>query len=100
MKRLVVCIAALLASAFLAGNAASATMTPGSVHTIVRPTGITTTACGSGYYKNVSGVCVHSPSSSATGATARCRDSTYSYSQHASGTCSGHGGVAVWIHHP
>jgi hypothetical protein len=56
--------------------------------------------CGSGYYLNVSGHCVHSPSSSAVGATAKCRDGTYSYSEHASGTCSWHGGVAVWIHHP
>jgi Protein of unknown function (DUF3761) len=29
------------------------------------------------------------------GATAQCRDGTYSYSQHRSGTCSHHGGVAV-----
>jgi Protein of unknown function (DUF3761) len=56
--------------------------------------------CRSGYYLNVSHVCVKSPGSSAVGATAQCRDSTYSYSQHASGTCSGHGGVRVWIHHP
>jgi Protein of unknown function (DUF3761) len=31
------------------------------------------------------------------GATARCRDGTYSYSRHRSGTCSHHGGVAVWL---
>src|SRR5439155_1779842 len=31
------------------------------------------------------------------GATARCRDGTYSYSQHHSGTCSHHGGVARWL---
>ena len=31
------------------------------------------------------------------GATARCRDGTYSYSQHHQGTCSHHGGVAVWL---
>jgi hypothetical protein len=31
------------------------------------------------------------------GATARCRDGTYSYSHHRSGTCSHHGGVAVWL---
>jgi hypothetical protein len=31
------------------------------------------------------------------GATARCRDGTYSYSQHRSGTCSYHGGVAAWL---
>ena len=31
------------------------------------------------------------------GATARCRDGTYSFSQHHSGTCSHHGGVAAWL---
>jgi hypothetical protein len=31
------------------------------------------------------------------GASAQCRDGTYSYSQHRSGTCSRHGGVAVWL---
>jgi hypothetical protein len=34
------------------------------------------------------------------GATALCKDGTYSHSQKASGTCSGHGGVAVWINKP
>jgi hypothetical protein len=58
------------------------------------------TACRSGYYLNVSGVCVHRPSASPAGATAQCRDGTYSYSKHASGTCSGHHGVKVWVHHP
>lgn len=31
------------------------------------------------------------------GATATCRDGTYSYSQHRSGTCSHHGGVEDWF---
>ncbi|HEV7134123.1 MAG TPA: DUF3761 domain-containing protein [Gaiellaceae bacterium] len=31
------------------------------------------------------------------GATAQCRDGSYSYSQTHSGTCSYHGGVAVWL---
>jgi len=31
------------------------------------------------------------------GATAVCRDGTYSFSQHHSGTCSHHGGVAQWL---
>ena len=31
------------------------------------------------------------------GATARCNDGTYSSSQHRSGTCSHHGGVAAWL---
>jgi hypothetical protein len=31
------------------------------------------------------------------GATAECRDGSYSFSQHHSGTCSRHGGVAVFL---
>ena len=57
-------------------------------------------ACSRGYYKNVSGHCVHSPSNDPAGAIAKCRDNAYSYSEHASGTCSHHGGVARWIHRP
>jgi hypothetical protein len=30
------------------------------------------------------------------GATAQCRDGTYSYSKHFSGTCSRHHGVKYW----
>lgn len=54
-----------------------------------------------GHYINKSGQEVHSPSASASGkipasASAKCRDGTYSFSQHHSGTCSRHGGVAEW----
>jgi uncharacterized protein DUF3761 len=56
--------------------------------------------CGGDYYKNAAGKCVHRPSTDPAGATAKCRDGTYSYSLHASGTCSHHGGVGRWIHHP
>ena len=50
-------------------------------------------------YVNSSDNTVHSPAYSNTvpaGATARCRDLTYSFSQHRRGTCSGHHGVAQW----
>jgi hypothetical protein len=36
----------------------------------------------------------------ATGATAKCKDGTYSKSQTHSGTCSSHGGVAQWLNAP
>ena len=53
-------------------------------------------------YTNVDGNTVHSSASTAddsipAGATARCVDGTYSFSQHRSGTCSHHGGVEKWI---
>ncbi|GAA4553920.1 DUF3761 domain-containing protein [Amycolatopsis samaneae] len=53
--------------------------------------------CGADYYRNSDGVCVHRPGSNPAGATALCKDGTYSYSQHRSGTCSGHGGVRTWL---
>lgn len=54
------------------------------------------------YYMNSSGNEVHSPADSTNGsvpagATAKCNDGTYSFSQHHSGTCSSHGGVAQWL---
>ena len=41
-----------------------------------------------------------SATTTTSGATARCVDGTLSYSQHRSGTCSHHGGVASWINPP
>lgn len=52
------------------------------------------------YYTNSVGNTVHSPAYSDTvpaGATAQCRDGTYSFSQSRRGTCSHHGGVARWL---
>jgi len=37
------------------------------------------------------------PAAAPAGATARCRDGSYSFSKHHSGTCSHHGGVAAWL---
>lgn len=56
--------------------------------------------CGADSYINSDGNCVprpqHAPSAPA-GATAKCEDGTYSFSQNRRGTCSGHGGVASWL---
>lgn len=52
-----------------------------------------------GYYTNVDGNSVPRPyaaPSRPAGASARCRDGTYSFSQNRRGTCSHHGGVATW----
>ena len=54
-------------------------------------------SCGVGYYKNVDGNCIHSPGNDPQGASARCQDGSYSYSQHRRGTCSSHGGVEEWL---
>jgi len=56
--------------------------------------------CTNGTYENSSGNTVCRPEESSTvpaGATARCNDDTYSFSEHRSGTCSYHGGVAEWL---
>ena len=50
-------------------------------------------------YINSAGNKVQSPTkydSRPAGASARCRDGTYSFSQNRRGTCSHHGGVAEW----
>jgi len=59
----------------------------------------TARACGKAYYRNSRGNCVRRPVRShrpPAGASARCRDGTYSFSQSRRGTCSWHGGVATW----
>jgi hypothetical protein len=51
-------------------------------------------------YINRDGTPVHRPARDNNGRpqgdTALCRDGTYSFSQHTSGTCSDHGGVQRW----
>lgn len=54
------------------------------------------------HYTNSAGHDVHSPAKSINnqvpaGASAKCRDGTYSFSQHRRGTCSHHGGVSNWL---
>jgi len=52
------------------------------------------------HYVNTAGNEVHSPAyapSIPVGASARCGDSTYSFSQSRRGTCSHHGGVGEWL---
>lgn len=52
------------------------------------------------YYTNSEGYRVQSPTyynSRPAGATALCRDGTYSFSRSRRGTCSHHGGVAQWF---
>lgn len=57
-------------------------------------------SCGRSHYRNSRGRCVRRPVRAPrppAGATARCRDGTYSFSQSRRGTCSYHGGVARWL---
>jgi hypothetical protein len=58
--------------------------------------------CPNGTYENSAGNIVCKPYTPANGeqpqgATAKCEDGTYSFSESRSGTCSHHGGVAEWL---
>jgi hypothetical protein len=55
-----------------------------------------------GSYINKDGVRIHSPAHNKNGeqpvgASAQCRDGSYSFSRHHRGTCSHHGGVSRWL---
>ncbi len=61
----------------------------------------TTTLSTTKTYTNVNGNSVNRPAYSSdgvpAGATAECRDGTYSFSLNHRGSCSHHGGVSSWI---
>lgn len=74
--------------------------TPAINEVIVIGTKAPAPICENGTYVNSAGNTVcrpYSSSSTPTGATARCGDGTYSFSQSRSGTCSHHGGVSTWL---
>jgi hypothetical protein len=51
------------------------------------------------YISKTTGDCVPDPEQAPApppGWHAQCRDGSYSFSEHHSGTCSGHGGVRQW----
>lgn len=55
-----------------------------------------------GSYINRDGIEVHRPAHTTSGAvppgaSAQCRDGSYSFSLYHSGTCSHHGGVSSWL---
>jgi hypothetical protein len=53
-----------------------------------------------GYYTNSRGHSVHRPMAAShrpAGATARCSDGSWSFSESHRGTCSHHGGVSSWL---
>jgi len=63
------------------------------------PTAQDNTLSNDNTYTNSAGNEVHSPAYSNSipqGASAKCRDGTYSFSQSRRGTCSHHGGVGEW----
>jgi hypothetical protein len=100
MKRLVCAVLALALSIPVFAQAVPKVSPAPSATPATAPA--TAGHCAPGYYRNVNGVCVHRPiktkdSAAPAGATAQCRDGSYSFSQHRHGTCSHHGGVAKWL---
>ncbi|SFP63897.1 DUF3761 domain-containing protein [Frateuria terrea] len=96
-------LAALLCAAALSVNAGGQSVTSASAS---RATATAKTQqphlIESGSYTNSAGVRIHSPAHTDTGtapagASAQCRDGSYSFSQSHRGTCSHHGGVARWL---
>lgn len=86
-----------ITTAPIAKVVANGTYVAPPTQTQTQPQG-TTQNCPNGTYVNSAGQTVCRPSSTnAGGATAICRDGTYSYSQSRRGTCSHHGGVKQWL---
>lgn len=74
--------------------------TPPTNEVIAKGTKQPAPTCPNGTYVNSAGNVVCRPYESPAepaGATAQCRDGSYSFSQSRSGTCSHHGGVARWL---
>jgi hypothetical protein len=85
---------AATAPASTAATAPAATPAPSGAASQAAPA---TTAAKSTPSASKSAPAAAAASSDPTGATAKCKDGTYSKSQHHSGTCSHHGGVAEWL---
>ncbi len=74
--------------------------TTSTAATASRPTANKPNCTNNGTYVNSKGQTVQRPencSGPPKGATAQCRDGSYSFSQSRRGTCSHHGGVSKWL---
>lgn len=87
-------------AAFKSSAAQTAQNVPAS-HATYNQTNQTKSKCiDNGTYVNSQGQTVKRPetcSSVPDGATAQCRDGTYSFSKNRRGTCSHHRGVSKWL---
>jgi hypothetical protein len=81
-------------------SSASQSQTPSATNPATKPNKPKPNCTSNGTYVNSKGQTVPRPencSSQPQGATAQCRDGTYSFSQSRRGTCAHHGGVAKWL---
>ncbi|HEX3847352.1 MAG TPA: DUF3761 domain-containing protein [Steroidobacteraceae bacterium] len=77
------------------GNTAAASAAPAAPAAAPAPSSSASTAAGKSASK--SAPTATASNTDPTGATAKCKDGSYSHSQHHSGSCSSHGGVAEWL---
>ena len=78
----------------------SLSQSPSATSSSTKPNQVKPNCTSNGSYVNSKGQTVPRPencSAPPKGATAQCRDSTYSFSKSHRGTCSHHGGVAKWL---
>jgi hypothetical protein len=68
--------------------------------TVTCTDGTTSTATGQGACSHHGGVNKNAAPPAPAGATAKCKDGTYSMSKTRSGSCSKHGGVDQWLPAP
>jgi len=104
MKRvLLLLVSGILFAQLLISESQAAQSQNGTSSTTARGSTLTHRApncADNGNYINSKGQTVKRPancSSAPQGATAQCRDGTYSFSLSRRGTCSHHGGVAKWL---
>ena len=95
-------LAAILLSQQIVSQTQSPTSpsTPSPTASNAKPNADKVNCTSNGTYVNSKGQTVQRPencSGPPTGATAQCRDGSYSFSQSRRGTCSHHGGVAKWL---
>jgi hypothetical protein len=79
---------------------ASQSQSPSATSSDTKPNPAKPNCTSNGSYANSKGQTVPRPencSAPPKGATAQCRDGTYSFSKSRRGTCSHHGGVAKWL---
>ena len=94
----------LLATAFVAATLAGAAQADTMKHCAEVWGAMPATDKSATTYKAYSSMCMKSgytakmpAGATPAGATAKCKDGTFSMSTHHSGSCSHHGGVASWL---
>lgn len=95
-------LAACVAGGLLISTAAEARAPRSHSSTIQRTESNESELVEHGTYTNKDGATVHSPAhtksgKAPSGATAKCRDGSFSFSANHRGTCSHHGGVSQWF---